>query len=150
MHPWKWAISITSLFTRNYCIKLLPPYLSTTISMHAQISVFICLYAHSIHTSVLQCAFQLKLFTCSSSSQLQNVGIDVNQIGFTTLTMESDKFICVREKAGDTAELVMIDHSEANYCWFSNHEPSLQDLSTERCAICVHTYEASPALFLFS
>lgn len=41
--------------------------------------------------------------------QLQNIGINVQQIGFATLTMESDKFICVREKVGDTAQVVIID-----------------------------------------
>jgi clathrin heavy chain len=41
--------------------------------------------------------------------QLQNVGINVANIGFSTLTMESDKFICVREKVGETAQVVIID-----------------------------------------
>lgn len=41
--------------------------------------------------------------------QLQNVGINASNIGFSTLTMESDKFICVREKVGDTAQVVIID-----------------------------------------
>lgn len=41
--------------------------------------------------------------------QLQNAGINAANIGFSTLTMESDKFICVREKVGDTAQVVIID-----------------------------------------
>lgn len=41
--------------------------------------------------------------------QLQNVGINAANIGFSTLTMESDKFICVREKVGETAQVVIID-----------------------------------------
>lgn len=41
--------------------------------------------------------------------QLQNVGINVTNIGFSTLTMESDKYICVREKVGETAHVVIID-----------------------------------------
>ena len=41
--------------------------------------------------------------------QLQNAGINVANIGFSTLTMESDKFICVREKVADTAQVVIID-----------------------------------------
>lgn len=41
--------------------------------------------------------------------QLTNVGIQASNIGFNTLTMESDKFICVREKVGDTAQVVIID-----------------------------------------
>ena len=45
--------------------------------------------------------------------QLQNVGINVQQIGFATLTMESDKFICVREKVGETAQVIIIDLSDS-------------------------------------
>ena len=45
-------------------------------------------------------------------SQLQNVGINAANIGFSTLTMESDKFICVREKVGDTAQVVIIDMND--------------------------------------
>ena len=37
--------------------------------------------------------------------QLQNVGINQANIGFATLTMESDKFIVVREKVGDSAQV---------------------------------------------
>jgi len=45
--------------------------------------------------------------------QLQNIGINVANIGFSTLTMESDKFICVREKVNDTAQVVIIDMADA-------------------------------------
>ncbi|KAL5477697.1 hypothetical protein EMCRGX_G024525 [Ephydatia muelleri] len=45
--------------------------------------------------------------------QLQNVGINVPAIGFATLTMESDKFICVREKVAETAQVVIIDLADA-------------------------------------
>lgn len=45
--------------------------------------------------------------------QLQNVGINVANIGFSTLTMESDKFICVREKVGETSQVVIIDMNDA-------------------------------------
>jgi clathrin heavy chain len=41
--------------------------------------------------------------------QLQNSGVNVATIGFSTLTLESEKFICVREKIGDTAQVVIID-----------------------------------------
>ena len=34
-------------------------------------------------------------------------------IGFATLTMESDKFICVREKVAETAQVVIIDLADA-------------------------------------
>lgn len=44
--------------------------------------------------------------------QLQNVGINPASIGFSTLTMESDKFICVREKVGETAQVVIIDMAD--------------------------------------
>ena len=41
--------------------------------------------------------------------QLTNVGIQPASIGFSTLTMESDKFICVREKVGEQGQVVIID-----------------------------------------
>ncbi|TPX38293.1 hypothetical protein SmJEL517_g00095 [Synchytrium microbalum] len=41
--------------------------------------------------------------------QLQSLGINAANIGFNTLTMESDKFICVREKVGDVNQVVIID-----------------------------------------
>lgn len=44
--------------------------------------------------------------------QLQNVGINAANIGFSTLTMESDKFICVREKVGDSNQVVIIDMND--------------------------------------
>lgn len=50
-------------------------------------------------------------FLCS---QLTNVGINPNSISFSTLTMESDKFICVREKVGETNQVVIIDMNDSN------------------------------------
>ena len=44
--------------------------------------------------------------------QLTNVGINAANIGFNSLTMESDKYICVREKVGETAQVVIIDMSD--------------------------------------
>uniref|UniRef100_A0A672LG98 Clathrin heavy chain n=1 Tax=Sinocyclocheilus grahami TaxID=75366 RepID=A0A672LG98_SINGR len=46
--------------------------------------------------------------------QLQNLGINPANIGFSTLTMESDKFICIREKVGEQAQVVIIDMSDPN------------------------------------
>jgi len=46
--------------------------------------------------------------------QLQSLGINAANIGFNTLTMESDKFICVREKVGEQNQVVIIDLSDAN------------------------------------
>lgn len=37
------------------------------------------------------------------------MGINAANIGFATLTMESDKFIVVREKIGDSSQVVIID-----------------------------------------
>ena len=37
--------------------------------------------------------------------QLTNVGITAAHIAFQSLTMESDKFICVREKVGETSQV---------------------------------------------
>ncbi|XP_058287353.1 clathrin heavy chain 2 isoform X4 [Hylobates moloch] len=44
--------------------------------------------------------------------QLQNLGINPTNIGFSTLTMESDKFICIREKVGEQAQVTIIDMSD--------------------------------------
>eukprot|EP00127_Corallochytrium_limacisporum_P006523 Clim_evm54s229 gene=Clim_evmTU54s229 len=41
--------------------------------------------------------------------QLQQVGVNISNVSFTTLTMESDKFICVRERVGDNNQVVIID-----------------------------------------
>ena len=40
------------------------------------------------------------------------MGINPANIGFSTLTMESDKFICIREKVGDTAQVVILDMAD--------------------------------------
>ncbi|KAI8117801.1 Clathrin heavy chain [Lucilia cuprina] len=56
-------------------------------------------------TQILPIRFQEHL-------QLTNVGININSISFSTLTMESDKFICVREKVNDTAQVVIIDMND--------------------------------------
>ncbi|XP_076364497.1 LOW QUALITY PROTEIN: clathrin heavy chain 1-like [Tachypleus tridentatus] len=53
-------------------------------------------------TQILPIRFQEHL-------QLTNIGINAANIGFNTLTMESDKYICVREKVGDSAQVVIID-----------------------------------------
>ncbi|PNJ05856.1 CLTCL1 isoform 9 [Pongo abelii] len=44
--------------------------------------------------------------------QLQNLGINPANVGFSTLTMESDKFICIREKVGEQAQVTIIDMSD--------------------------------------
>lgn len=44
--------------------------------------------------------------------QLTNVGIGAANIGFNSLTMESDKFICVREKVGENNQVVIIDMAD--------------------------------------
>jgi clathrin heavy chain len=56
-------------------------------------------------TQILPIKFQEHL-------QLTNVGITPANIGFNSLTMESDKYICVREKVGETAQVVIIDMSD--------------------------------------
>lgn len=45
----------------------------------------------------------------SFSFQLTQIGINQSSISFNMLTMESDKFICIREKVGETAQVVIID-----------------------------------------
>jgi clathrin heavy chain len=42
------------------------------------------------------------------------LGINPANIGFSTLTMESDKFICIREKVGEQAQVVIIDMADPN------------------------------------
>ena len=37
--------------------------------------------------------------------QLTNIGINSANIGFSMITMESDKFICIREKNGDQSQV---------------------------------------------
>ncbi len=45
--------------------------------------------------------------------QLQNAGINVANIVISTVTMESDKFICVLEKVNETSQVVIIDLNDA-------------------------------------
>ncbi|KAI9208250.1 uncharacterized protein BJ171DRAFT_490747 [Polychytrium aggregatum] len=44
--------------------------------------------------------------------QLQALGVNQASIGFNTLTMESDKFICIREKSGNTDQIVIVDMND--------------------------------------
>ncbi|CAK9299457.1 unnamed protein product [Gordionus sp. m RMFG-2023] len=46
--------------------------------------------------------------------QLQNIGIAPTNIGFTTVTLESDKYICVREKLDEKVQVVIIDMANPN------------------------------------
>lgn len=46
--------------------------------------------------------------------QLSNIGINPASVTFNSLTMESDKFICVREKVGDASHVVIIDLNDAS------------------------------------
>ena len=43
--------------------------------------------------------------------QLTNVGVNPQYISFATLTMESDKYICVREEVNGQVQVVIIDMS---------------------------------------
>lgn len=40
------------------------------------------------------------------------MGVNPANIGFSYLTMESDKFICVREKVGEQNQVVIVDMSD--------------------------------------
>lgn len=44
--------------------------------------------------------------------ELSNCGINTQNIGFNTVTMESEKFICVRDQQGAKNELVVIDMAD--------------------------------------
>ncbi|KAK3826461.1 MAG: Cltcb protein [Linnemannia elongata] len=46
--------------------------------------------------------------------QLQNLGISAAAISFNTLTLESDRFICVRETTGEQNLVVIIDLTDPN------------------------------------
>ncbi|KAI9297462.1 putative CHC1-clathrin heavy chain [Neoconidiobolus thromboides FSU 785] len=46
--------------------------------------------------------------------QLQTLGVNTDAIGFNTLTMESDKYICIREKDGQQNQVIIIDLSDVN------------------------------------
>lgn len=46
--------------------------------------------------------------------QLSNICINPASVTFNSLTMESDKFICVREKVGDSSHVVIIDLNDAS------------------------------------
>ncbi|XP_063694625.1 clathrin heavy chain 1-like isoform X2 [Bolinopsis microptera] len=46
--------------------------------------------------------------------QLTNIGINSANIGFSMITMESDKFICIREKNGDQSQVVIVDMADPN------------------------------------
>lgn len=43
---------------------------------------------------------------------MQNLGVNPANIGFSYLTMESDKFICIREKVGEQNQVVIVDMSD--------------------------------------
>ncbi|KAI1444472.1 clathrin heavy chain [Annulohypoxylon stygium] len=47
---------------------------------------------------------------------LSNVGVDQSSVGFNSCTLESDSFICIREKKGDAAqpEVIIIDLKQGN------------------------------------
>ncbi len=46
--------------------------------------------------------------------KLQNVGINVTNIEFSSLTMESDQLICVHEKVNGTSFVIVTDMTDAN------------------------------------
>jgi len=49
---------------------------------------------------------------CFGVFQLTSVGINQASVSFNSLTMESDKFICVREKLGESSQVVIIDMAD--------------------------------------
>ncbi|KAI0924037.1 hypothetical protein AcV5_009400 [Taiwanofungus camphoratus] len=46
--------------------------------------------------------------------QLSSIGVQPASISFQTLTLESDHFICVREKTGEQNQVVIVDLADAN------------------------------------
>lgn len=45
---------------------------------------------------------------------MQNLGVNAASIGFNNLTMESDRFICVREQVNNQNQVVIIDLQNNN------------------------------------
>ncbi|KAG9509753.1 Clathrin heavy chain 1, partial [Fragariocoptes setiger] len=62
-------------------------------------------------TSIMATQSQVLPIRFQELLQLTQVGINSVNISFNTLTMESDRFICVREQVGDSAQVVIIDMS---------------------------------------
>ena len=113
-HPaiFGWAVfnsvvaALAALFLLESYLRLFLPQLREWRCLFASRST--CRYVWGTNTSSLWCNVHYFL-----QNQLQNVGINVPAIGFATLTMESDKFICVREKVAETAQVVIIDLADA-------------------------------------
>uniref|UniRef100_A0A8C8FYA4 Clathrin heavy chain n=1 Tax=Oncorhynchus tshawytscha TaxID=74940 RepID=A0A8C8FYA4_ONCTS len=55
-----------------------------------------------------------RLIAAVTAHKLQNLGVNPANIGFSYLTMESDKFICIREKVGEQNQVVIIDMADPN------------------------------------
>ena len=53
--------------------------------------------------------------------QLTALGVQVENVSFNTLTMESDKFICIRENVGDKAEVVILEISNPSVVYSAPH-----------------------------
>lgn len=92
------------------------PIAPTTIhvvSLLGAIELYDCIYtlfcARPCHVSHV-----LDYGTVSFFLQLTSVGINAANIGFSSLTMESDKYICIREKVGDTSQVVIIDMNDSS------------------------------------
>ena len=45
---------------------------------------------------------------------MQNLGVNSSSIGFNNVTMESDRFICVRESVNNNNQVVIIDLANGN------------------------------------
>ncbi|OCH91028.1 clathrin heavy chain [Obba rivulosa] len=55
-----------------------------------------------------------KPITFCEHLQLSSLGVQPTSISFQTLTLESDHFICVREKVGEQNQVVIVDLADAN------------------------------------
>jgi len=66
---------------------------------------YIILYKNIINSLI----FIFILIYNNIKLKLQALGINASSIGFNTLTMESDKFICIRENVGGTNQVVIVD-----------------------------------------
>lgn len=57
---------------------------------------------------------RLTLTAVRDTLQLTALGIQPASIGFASLTLESDRFVCVREEVNGTKQVVIIDLADAS------------------------------------
>ncbi|KAI8979961.1 hypothetical protein BDB01DRAFT_798258 [Pilobolus umbonatus] len=80
-------------------------------------------------------------------AQLQSLGVNAASIGFNTLTMESDRFICVREQVNNQNQVVIIDLASNNEV---NRRPITADSAIMHPKVKVIALKAQRQLQVFN